>query len=149
MTGASSGLGRAVVEHVLEQGDSVVATLRKPQDVSDLMLKYPEDQLFVVKLDVVVPSDITAAFAKAIEKFSRVDVVYNNAGYASIGEVEGTPDGMARDMFEVNFWGSTNVAREAVRVFRDVNAPRGGRLLQVSSMVGLQPIVGLGFYSAT
>ncbi|KAF8957838.1 NAD-P-binding protein [Flammula alnicola] len=149
ITGASVGLGRATVEHVLEKGDKVVATLRKPSALSDLSAKYPASQLLVVKLDVTSPSDIKAAFAKAIEVFGRVDVVHNNAGYGSLGEIEGTPDEVARGVFEVNFWGSTNVAREAIHVFRDVNKPSGGRLLQASSMAGAQGMPGIGYYSAS
>ncbi|KJA18410.1 hypothetical protein HYPSUDRAFT_218214 [Hypholoma sublateritium FD-334 SS-4] len=149
VTGTSSGLGRAVVEHILEKGDRVVATLRKPGALADLVPKHSTDQLLVLKLDVVVPSDITAAFAAALAKFGRIDVVYNNAGFTSLGEVEGTQDSIARKMFEVNFFGATNVTREAVRVFRDENKPRGGRLLQASSMAAIQAMAGVGYYSAT
>lgn len=148
VTGSSVGLGRSTVEHLLVRGDKVVATLRKPEALSDLSAKYPASQLLVVKLDVTSPADIKAAFAKAIETFGRVDVVYNNAGYGSLGEIEGTPDDVARGVFEVNFWGSTNVARETIRVFRDVNKPSGGRLLQASSMAGVQGMPGIGYYSA-
>ena len=148
VTGSSVGLGRGTVEHLLEQGEKVVATLRKPSAISDLSAKYPASQLLVVKLDVTSPADIKAAFAKAIETFGRVDAVYNNAGYGSLGEIEGTPDDVARGVFEVNFWGSTNVAREAIRVFRDVNKPSGGRLLQASSMAGFTGMAGIGYYSA-
>ena len=125
-----------------------MATLRKPSVLTDLSAKYPASQLLVIKLDVTSPADIKAAFAKAIETFGRVDVVYNNAGYGSLGEIEGTPDNVARGVFEVNFWGSTNVALEAIRVFRDVNKPSGGRLLQASSMVGASGMPGIGYYSA-
>ena len=75
-------------------------------------------------------------------------MVYNNAAFSSLGEIEGTPDDVARGLFETNFWGSTNVSREAIRVFRDVNKPSGGRLLQASSMVGASSLPGLGYYSA-
>jgi len=149
VTGSSVGLGRGTVEHLLEQGEKVVATLRKPSAVSDLSAKYPASQLLVVKLDVTSLADIKAAFAKAIETFGRVDVVYNNAGYGSLGEIEGTPDDVARGVFEVNFWGSTNVAREAIRVFREVNKPSGGRLIQASSMAGFTGMAGIGYYSAS
>ena len=87
-------------------------------------------------------------FAQAIEKFGRIDIVYNNAGYAALGEIEGTTDDVARAMFEVNFWGSTNVAREAVRIFRDVNTPQGGRLIQASSGNGIQGRPAVGYYGA-
>ena len=137
------------MEHILAKGDRVVATLRKPSALADLVPKHPAAQLLVLKLDVVLPADITAAFAAALATFGRVDVVYNNAGLSAVAEVEGTPDGDARKMFEVNFFGAANVAREAVRVFRDENKPRGGRLLQASSIAGVQGMAGVGYYSAT
>jgi len=68
-------------------------------------------------MDVSKPQDITDAFAQAEIHFGRIDVVFNNAGYAIMGEVEGTPDDQARALFEVNFWGAVNVSKEAVRFF--------------------------------
>ncbi|KAK7043903.1 hypothetical protein VNI00_008069 [Paramarasmius palmivorus] len=149
VTGASVGLGLSVVEHVLAKGDIAVATLRKPEVLSELQSKYDSSKLLLVKLDVTKPEEIKAAFAEAIAKFGRVDVVYSNAGYGSCGEIEGTPDDIARGVFEVNFWGAANIAREAVRVFRDVNKPAGGRFLQASSMAGANAMPGIGYYSAS
>ncbi len=54
-----------------------------------------------------------------------IDVVFDNAGYGLIAEVKGTTEDRARIMFDVNFWGATNVSREAVRFFREVNKPAG------------------------
>ncbi|KAI3599998.1 hypothetical protein WG66_008718 [Moniliophthora roreri] len=149
VTGASVGLGRSVVEHVLSKGDIAVATLRKPQVLSELSSKYDSSRLLIVKLDVTKPEEIKEAFAQAISKFGRVDVVYSNAGYGSLAEIEGTPDDVARGLFEVNFWGAANLAREAVRVFRDVNKPAGGRFIQASSMAGASAMPGIGYYSAS
>ncbi|KAF8996897.1 hypothetical protein BDQ17DRAFT_1512949 [Cyathus striatus] len=148
-TGASSGLGLSVLKHVLSKGDNVVATLRKPEAVSDLASKYPLKQLLVVQLDVKNEGDILSAFRAAQDKFGRVDVVYNNAGTGALAEIEGTPIDIARNIFEVNFWGATNVSREAVRFFRDVNIPAGGRLLQAPSQAGLCAAPGVGYYSAS
>ncbi|KAF8996905.1 NAD(P)-binding protein [Cyathus striatus] len=149
VTGSSSGLGLAVVKYALSKGDIVVATLRKPEALRDLTSKYSPSQLLAVKLDVSNPDEIVSAFATAQEKFSRIDVVYNNAGYAVFSEVEAAPDKVVRDMFEVNFWGAANVSKEAVRFFRDVNKPSGGRLLQASSLVGVDGVPAGGHFSAT
>ncbi|EED79409.1 predicted protein [Postia placenta Mad-698-R] len=149
ITGSSSGFGRAVAEHVLRKGDIAVATLRTPSALADLAARYPPSRLLVLPLDVTDAAQIQAAFARALEAFGRIDVVWNNAGYTMLGETEGTPDEVARKMFEVNFWGAANVSREAVRVFRDVNSPRGGRLLQNSSVAGLQGYLLIAYYSAT
>ncbi|KIJ24335.1 hypothetical protein M422DRAFT_194779, partial [Sphaerobolus stellatus SS14] len=149
VTGASSGLGRAVTEYVLAKGDIVVATLRKPEALADLSKKYDSSKLLVLKLDVKNAAEIKSVFATVKEKFGRLDVVHNNAGYAFLVEAEATPDEMARDLFEVNFWGLVNVSKEAVRFFREVNKPGvGGVLLNASSMAGLAGLPAMSFYSA-
>lgn len=149
VTGASSGFGRQLTELALANGDNVVATLRKPPVLDDLKSRYPPARLLVLKLDVTKPLEITQAFAHAQDTFGRIDIVFNNAGYGLLAEVEGTPDETARALFETNFWGSANVSREAVRFFREVNKPGvGGRLLTVSSFVGLSPLPCSGYYSA-
>lgn len=127
-----------------------MATLRNPSVLDDLTQKYGSAQLLVVKLDVVQSSEIVSAFAQAKKAFGRVDVVFSNAGYGVFGEIEGSIEKEAREMFEVNFWGAGNVNREAVRFFRDENpAGAGGMLLVTSSMVGAAAAPVLGYYSAS
>ncbi|KAF8440489.1 hypothetical protein L210DRAFT_1058177 [Boletus edulis BED1] len=109
ITGASSGFGKALSEVVLREGDIVVATLRKPSVLAHLSKQYPPSQLLLLTLDVTRPSDISAAFACTQQVFGRLDVVFNNAGYAMFGEVEGTPDADARALLEVVFWGAVGI----------------------------------------
>ncbi|KAG2124233.1 hypothetical protein DEU56DRAFT_827810 [Suillus clintonianus] len=149
ITGTSSGFGRLMTEHALNQGDIVVATLRKPEVLADLTARYPADKLLVLKVDVTKQEDIDEAFARTREAFGRLDVVDNNAGYGIVGEIEGTPVDKARELFETNFWGATNVSRAAVKFFREVNEPgKGGIILQVSSAAGFYVLPGLGYYAA-
>ena len=150
VTGASTGFGRILTELVLERGDKAIATLRRPEVLSDLTAKYPSDRLLTVKLDVTKPQEIIDAFAAAKAKFGRIDVVANNAGYGTLGEAEGAEDDVVRAMFETNFWGAANVSREAVRFFREVNpAGVGGRLLQFSSTAGILGMPAASYYSAS
>ncbi|EKM52043.1 uncharacterized protein PHACADRAFT_187404 [Phanerochaete carnosa HHB-10118-sp] len=138
VTGSSSGFGREVVKLALKNGDKVVATLHKPSELDDLQAMYPPSQLLVVQLDVTKKA------------FGKVDIVFNNAGLSAVAETEGTPDDVARIMFEVNFWGAANVGREAVRFFREENAPgAGGRLLTLGSSLGFQPFPVMSYYSAS
>ncbi|KAI0789685.1 hypothetical protein C8Q75DRAFT_147703 [Abortiporus biennis] len=149
ITGASSGFGLCMTRHVLSKGDIAVATLRQPSALDSLKAQYPESQLLILKLDVTIPYDITAAFASAKERFGRVDVVFNNAGLGVVGETEATPENVARDLFDVNFWGADRINREAVRFFREENEPRkGGRIIVNSSYVGIGTIPGIAYYSA-
>ncbi|KAF8216494.1 hypothetical protein K438DRAFT_1953427 [Mycena galopus ATCC 62051] len=141
ITGASSGFGLFMTEKALENGERVVATLRKPEVLSDLTKKYDElekktqkKQLLVLKLDVTIKEEVAAAFVTAKQTFGRIDVVFNNAGYGIISEVEGIREDNARNLFEVNFWGSFNVMKQALEYFRQ-NDPIGGLLINMSSTV--------------
>jgi len=148
ITGASSGFGRAMTELVLRNGDIAIATLRKPAMLDSLVAQYPPTQLLVLELDVSKPEEITRAFSRSQEVFGRIDVVFNNAGYGVVGEMESCPDAAVRAMFDVLFWGAVDVTREAIKFFREVNRPMGGRLLQNSSVAGLTCLPMSSFYSA-
>jgi len=134
---------------VLANGDIAIATLRKPSALDNLKAEYPSDKLHILKLDVVNEGDITAAFKYAEEELGHIDIVFNNAGYGLMAEVEGTFHEVARKMFDVNFWGAMNVSKETIRFFREVNKPQGGKLWNVSSMAGILPVATLGYYSAS
>ncbi|OJT12140.1 hypothetical protein TRAPUB_11317 [Trametes pubescens] len=149
ITGSSTGFGRQLTELILQKGENVVATARRPSALDDLKATYPASRLLVVKLDVNNKEEIAAAFGQAQEAFGRLDVVVNNAAWGALGEVEASRDEDVRAMFETNVWGAANVTREAVRFFRDVNTPVGGRLLQISSMAGFASMPSWGFYSAS
>jgi len=133
----------------LDNGDIAIATLRKPSALDNLKAKYPSDKLHTLKVDVTNEDDIIAAFKYAEEELGRIDIVFNNAGHGLLAEVEGTSHKVAKKMFDVNFWGAMNVSKEAVRFFREVNKPQGGRLWNVSSMAGILPVAALGYYSAS
>jgi len=150
ITGASTGFGKAMTELALAKGDKVVATLRRPDALNDLSAKYSSTELLLVKLDVTNYQEIFDAFVEAKKTFGKIDVVFNNAGTGTFGEVESIPDEVARAIFETNFWGAANVMREAVRFFRDENAPGvGGRLVNNSSMVGIANVPLGSYYSAS
>ncbi|KAJ7135861.1 NAD(P)-binding protein [Mycena epipterygia] len=149
ITGASSGFGLLMAEKALANGEKVVATLRKPEVLASLAAQYTKEQLLVLKVDVTKVDEITAAFTATKDAFGRIDVVFNNAGYGIIGEIEGTSDQNARSMFEVNFWGMLNVTKQAISCFRDYNKPAAGLLINMSSMFGIDTPPAAGFYGAT
>ncbi|KAJ7621212.1 hypothetical protein FB45DRAFT_928659 [Roridomyces roridus] len=149
ITGSSSGLGRNLLETVLAAGERAVATLRKPEVLKELQAKYPADQLLVTRLDVTKPDEVVAAFNAAKEHFGLVSVVVNNAGFGLLSEIEGTPEKDAREQFDVNFWGSVYVTKEAIRFFREDNPNgAGGRFINISTVGGYSANQCLAFYSA-
>jgi NAD(P)-dependent dehydrogenase (short-subunit alcohol dehydrogenase family) len=150
ITGTSSGLGLATTEAALAQGDIVIATLRKPEALASLVERYPASQLHVIKVDTTQRADVEAVFAYAKTNLGRVDVVFNNAGAAFGSEFETAPEAESRGLFDVNFWGAVYVTQEAIKFFREVNAPgTGGFLLQCSSIVGIISPPGASIYNAT
>ncbi|KAG2113928.1 uncharacterized protein F5147DRAFT_744111 [Suillus discolor] len=148
VTGASTGLGREVAEYALTKGDNVFATLRKPSMLEDLTARYPSSRLVTFMLDVTDTPSITTAFNEALSHFNRIDIVLNNAGYCVVSEAEGASHKAAREMFDVLLWGAENVMREAIRCFRDINRPVGGRLLNLSSRTAIIPQPGTVHYAA-
>lgn len=132
ITGSSRGLGRALVTAALEAGNNVVATARRPEQLTDLVDQYG-DRVLPVALDVTDPAAASEALAAAARHFGRVDVIVNNAGYANVAPIETGDDADFRAQFETNFWGAYHVSKAAVPVLR---AQGGGLVVQISSMGG-------------
>ncbi|KAJ7499724.1 hypothetical protein FB451DRAFT_1074003 [Mycena latifolia] len=150
VTGASSGLGLALVKAILVAGERVLATLRTPGLLKDLEAEHPREQLLVQRLDVTNVAEISAVFGAARTHFGRLDVVVNNAGYGILAEIEATPDEAARQNFEVQFWGPVNITREAIKFMRDVNPKgHGGLVINISSAGGYLANPALAFYNAS
>src|SRR5947209_14231178 len=87
ITGASSGLGYALAEHVLEQGDRVVLAARTLDPMLALTERYPDTGL-AVRLDVSDPEQRAAAVGQAEARFGAIDVLVNNAGIDFLGAIE-------------------------------------------------------------
>jgi NAD(P)-dependent dehydrogenase (short-subunit alcohol dehydrogenase family) len=145
ITGSSRGFGRALAAAALEAGDRVVATARNPGAVADLVDRYP-DRALAVGMDVTDKAGVQSAFGAALERFGRLDVVVNNAGYANVAPVETGPEEDFRRQFDTNFWGVYNVSRAAIPVLRSVGS---GTIIQFSSIGGrVGGSAGIGSYQA-
>lgn len=133
ITGTSTGFGANLVQEVLDRGDFAVATARKPDSLSFKGTSF--HNYLAVKLDVTDPSNIQSAFAAALDKFGRIDVVVNNAGYGLAGPFEELSDTQIKTQMDVNFFGLIAVTRKAMEVMRD-QKPSGGLIQQVTSIGG-------------
>lgn len=141
ITGISRGLGRELARAVLAQGDVVIGTTRDGK--ADL--EPAGGELHVLPLEVTDRSQAKEIVARAHELYGRLDVVVNNAGYGLLGAVEEASEAEARQVFEVNFWGTLNVIAAALPLLR---AQRGGHIINLSSIAGLAPMAGSGLYAA-
>ena len=145
ITGTSSGFGRAFAEHALAQGHNVVATARRIESVADLVALAPQ-RVLAVALDVDLPGAAAAAVDAAVQRFGRIDVLVNNAGYGVVGALEETPDAELRALFETNFFGAMALTRAALPVLRE---QRSGAIVNISSLGGQLSFAGFSAYSAT
>ena len=101
-----------------------------------------------MKLDVTKKSDIEAAFKAAVDKFQRVDVVVNNAGYGLSGVFEELTEEQYRRQMEVNFFGLIEVTKKAMDVMRS-QSPSGGLIQQVTSIGGQRGVPTFSIYCAS
>src|SRR3954468_8552616 len=141
ITGTSKGFGRVWAEAALERGDRVVATARNADTLTPLVETYG-DHVLALSLDVRDKAAIDAAVEQAHERFGRLDVVVNNAGYGLFGTIEEITEELARAQMETNFFGALWVTKAALPVLREQGS---GHILQVSSIGGVNawPITGL------
>lgn len=118
ITGASSGFGLALALAALERGDKVIATARTPEQIAWLARRYG-DRVATTRLDVTRQSEIDASIAFGIERFGRIDMLVNNAGYGYLAAVEEGEDREIRDLFETNVFGLAAVTRAALPALRE------------------------------
>jgi NAD(P)-dependent dehydrogenase (short-subunit alcohol dehydrogenase family) len=145
ITGASSGLGRAIAEHVLGQGDRAVLTARTRPALEALADRFPDTAL-AVPLDVTDAGGRRAAVAAAEERFGAIDVLVNNAAIDFIGAIEEQEEADYRATFEVNLFAAVELTRLVLPRMRQ---RRSGTIVNVSSMDGLAALPGNGYYSAS
>ncbi|MCG5440620.1 oxidoreductase [Micromonospora foliorum] len=144
ITGCSRGLGRALAEAVLADGDHLVATARNPAQLDDLVDRHG-DQVRAVALDVNDPAAARAAVRTAVDTFGRLDILVNNAGYADVAAIEDMSEDDFRAQIEANFFGVVNLSRAALPVLREQGR---GHIVQISSVGSRVASTGLGAYQA-
>ncbi|KAI2994133.1 hypothetical protein CBS147346_10693 [Aspergillus niger] len=143
ITGSSRGLGLAITEAALKNGDSVIAAARKPEQLADLVNKYGSDRIFPVALDVSFYEKALAAVKAGHERFGRIDVVVNNAGYANTASVEDIDINDFYAQVDTNLMGVVNVCKAVLPLLR---LQQSGHIFQVSSLGGRIGSPGLAPY---
>ncbi len=144
ITGSGSGLGRDIAEAALATGDSVVAGARRVGELSSLVEQYGE-RITPVTLDVREEAAAKAAVQAAVERYGRLDVLVNNAGYGYFAPFEQMTSEQFRDVVETCLFGVVYTTRAAVPVMRK---QKSGHIFQVSSVGGRMAVPGNSPYHA-
>jgi NAD(P)-dependent dehydrogenase (short-subunit alcohol dehydrogenase family) len=142
ITGAGSGIGAGAAKAALKAGDCVVATGRNVQKLRNALRDVASGNLEVLQLDVSDEAQAAAVVGQAVQKFGRIDVVVNNAGYSLLGNFEELETRDIERQLATNFWGVLHVMRAALPVLRK---QRSGHIINMSSVAG---VVGLKHCSA-
>jgi len=145
VTGSASGLGRNIVETALKSGHRVVATARNVDQLAELKSQYG-DQVLVEALDVTDELQAKLVVSKAIEKYGRIDVLVNNAGYGDNRPFEQMPAEAFRKLVETCFFGVVTLTREVLPFMRK---QRSGHIIQISSGGGRMAVAGQAAYHAS
>jgi NAD(P)-dependent dehydrogenase (short-subunit alcohol dehydrogenase family) len=145
VTGASKGLGLALVKQLLAQGQKVAATSR---NASDLQKAVGIATLNFLPLEVALNSDtsVKSAIDAAFQNFGSLDVLINNAGYGIGGSFEELTDTEVRNAFDVNVFGTISTIRHALPYMR---AQQSGHIINISSIAGFAATTGWAPYAAT
>src|SRR5918996_4560549 len=142
VTGSSSGFGLHIAQAALDRGERLVATARRPESLDDLVASAP-DRVLAVGLDVTRTDQIDSAVAAALERFGRIDVLVNNAGYGSVGAVEELEMDDLRAVMDTMFFGAVGLTKAVLPHMRERGA---GAIVQISSMGGQMAMPGFGAY---
>ena len=130
ITGCSTGIGRITAKYFQEKGWNVIATMRSPQDEEELKQLH---NVLVARLDVQDSQSIASAVEAGIDRYGKIDVLVNNAGYGSFGLLEATPVEKIRRQFDVNVIGLLETTKALLPHFRK---NRDGIIINISSMAG-------------
>lgn len=148
VTGASRGIGEAIARAAIDAGANVVLASRKQVDLDRVAGALPTDRVLAVAAHTGKAEDVEALFAKALDKFGRVDGVVNNAATNPyFGPLIDTPDSAIDKTIEVNIKGYLYVARAFVKHARTREG--GGSIVNIASVAGTRAAPMQGIYGAT
>jgi len=139
VTGGSSGIGKSIAIHLLQQGYTVYGTSRNPD-------RYPDSPVKLLAMDVKDTTSINNAVDQLITAESQIDVLVNNAGVGITGPVEETPMDEVHVAMDTNFYGPLRVLQAVLPHMRE---RKSGRVINITSIAGYMGLPYRGIYSAS
>ena len=149
VTGAGTGIGKAVALALLREGYSVALVGRRVEPLNEVAKESGTDRAFALPTDVSKPESVAAAFAKVKEKFGRLDLLFNNAGVgAPPVNLEDITFEQWTNVVNINLTGSFLCAQAAIRLMKD-QLPQGGRIINNGSISAHAPRPNSAPYTST
>lgn len=145
VTGASSGLGKAMVETIIKKGDYAIGTFRKEEQVVQFNSQNKGNGEGVL-LDITDLKSIEEVISKTLGKHGKIDVLVNNAGVGFCGAIEEAAITEIRQIFEANFFGTLKLTQAVLPSMRQY---KSGHIVQISSHAGVKSTPGFGIYNAS
>ncbi len=139
ITGASSGIGKAIGEYLVTKGYKVYGSSRTPD-------KYPDSAFKLLPLDVKEVDSIHNAVASIVTSEGKMDVLINNAGVGITGPIEETPEEEIKNVFDTNFYGPIRVIKA---VLPQMRKQKSGLVINITSIAAYMGLPYRGFYSAS
>lgn len=146
VTGASKGLGLALVKKLLRNNYCIAATSRNVEDLKKAVGPVSAERFLPLQVDLTDSHSIDQSMKMAYEHFGQIDVAVNNAGYGIGGAIEELSQRDIMASFEVNVFGSIYVIQSVLPYMR---MNRSGHIINISSIAGLAPHAGWSIYAAT
>lgn len=138
ITGASSGIGKTVAGYLTDKGHQVIGTSRHPSQ--------SDDKFEILKLDVTDEASVANFTKNVLQKFTKIDVLINNAGFVISGPSESTTMDECKSQFETNYFGVVRMTNQFLPLFRK---QRDGLIINISSLGGLISMPFQAHYSAS
>ncbi|MDF5712503.1 MAG: glucose 1-dehydrogenase [Rhizonema sp. NSF051] len=148
VTGASRGIGAAIAEALGNNGAKVVVNYVSNVDAAEKIvyaIRNTGSEAIAIQADVSDPEQVKKLFAAAIKEYGQLDILVNNAGTAEFAPLDEIDEGHIDRQFNLNVRGLLFATQEAARVF----GKRGGRIINISSVVSQTPLPNAAVYSAT
>ena len=146
ITGAGSGIGTGIANAALRAGDRVVATGRNLEKVRKVFPDAAPENIAFVQLDVANEAQAKAAVDEAMQRFGRIDVLVDNAGYSLLGNFEQMTSAEIQQQFATNFYGVVHLMQAALPGMR---GQRAGHIINISSVAGAVGLKHCAAYAAT
>jgi short-subunit dehydrogenase len=146
VTGAASGIGRALVTQLAESGATVYAADRNKAGLDDLVAALGDARVTVMVTDVTDPAAIAAVIERAVSERGRLDLMFNNAGIVVGGDFAEMTDAAWQKIVDINFWGVVHGTQLA---YAQMRLQGGGHIVNTASSAGVMPVARSVAYTAT